>query len=491
MSQPLPISGFRFLDNAEAHGIDWMAQSVQQPIGYFVECDLDYPAELHDTHNDYPLAVERLNVSTGMLSENQLLLRRNYNMPRSAACTKLIPNFLPKRKYLAHYLLLKFYLEHGLQLKAVHRVIEFKQENWLAQYIDLNTQLRSAAKTDFEKDHFKLMNNSVYGKTCENQKKRTDIKLVVTEQKRKLYTEKPHCLGFRIFNENLAAINMRKITSLIDKPFYVGYSVLELSKLHMYRFHYDVIKAKYGARAELLMTDTDSLVYHIQTENLYEDMLSMRGLYDLANFPKTSKYFDATNNKVIGKFKDETGGEPILEFIGLRPKMYSFLTVHDSMEGVPRIEEKHRAKGITRAASKLLRHQDFLRQLENPMENLQLNTRIGSRLHQLYTIELHKRGLCAFDDKRFLLADGINSLSFVHVKIQNDVVYEEPDEPIDPPHVFAIQPPNPNKVDEVVEEGVDPETALNEARLTAIRATSCRILQSKQDVCFDLTNVIE
>ncbi len=222
------------------------------------------------------------------------------------------------------------------------------------------------------------MNNAVYGKTCENQKKRTDIQLVTTEAKRKKLIEKPHCLGFRIFDENLAAVDMRKIKAMIDKPFYVGFSVLELSKIHMLRFNYDFIKAHYGERAQLLFTDTDSLMYEIQTEDVYADMWAYREEFDFSGYPKQSAYFDNANNKVIGKFKDETNGDPILEFVGLRPKMYSFLT----MAGTT-IKEKHRAKGIQAAASKLLTHDDFKKQLERPEENIAVNRRITATLHKV------------------------------------------------------------------------------------------------------------
>ena len=214
------------------------------------------------------------------------------------------------------------------------------------------------------------------------------------------------------------------------------------------------------------MTDTDSLIYLVKTENVYDDIFSSRDMYDLANFPKTSKYFDCSNNKVIGKFKDECSGEPILEFIGLRPKMYSFLTVHDANSAPLQPVEKHRAKGIASAASKLLRHADFRRQLDNPSENLQINRRIGSKLHIIYTIELKKRGLCAFDDKRFLLADGINSLAFGHVDIQNEVVYEEPEERHAEPCVTQPDIPQPSQDDDIAIEGADPLIHFTEARIS-------------------------
>ena len=107
--------------------------------------------------------------------------------------------------------------------------------------------------------------------------------------------------------------------------------------------------------------------------------------------------------------KDETAGQPISEFIGLRPKMYSFIIAHDKTDA-SKVKEKHVAKGIQRAVISTLRHEDYRRQLEAPIENHQINRRIGSRLHELYTLEVQKRGLCAYDDKRFILEDGMRLL---------------------------------------------------------------------------------
>ena len=236
MSMPMPNGGFTWLLEVDYKNIDWLAQTEEQDMGYFIECDLDYPPELHELHNDYPLAPERVDVKVEMLSGNQVDLMAHYRMPRSSKDIKLIPNLLPKKKYLCHYLNLKFYLEHGMKLEHIHRVLRFSQSAWLGKYIKKNSELRASAKNDFEKEFFKLMNNSIYGKTCENQKKRTDIKLVTTDAKCKKLTEKPHCMGFKIFGESLVAIELRKLKTMINKPFYVGFSVLELSKLHMYRY---------------------------------------------------------------------------------------------------------------------------------------------------------------------------------------------------------------------------------------------------------------
>lgn len=418
MSQYLPTDGFRWLEDTEIADIAWITLKKRSPTGYFIECDLEYPSSLHDAHNDYPLAPERVRIVEKMLSDKQRDIHTHYNFNRSASYTKLVPNLFSKEKYCLHYRNLKFYLKHGLVLKKVHRVIQFNQSDWMRKYIEMNQNLRAAATDDFEKKFYKGMNNSCYGKTCENQRKRTDIKLVTDESKAKKYLQMPHLIGFKVFTKDIAAVNLMKSRCIINRPFYVGFAVLELSKLHMYRFHYDFVKRHYpGDQSQLLFTDTDSLMYEISATNVYELMWDNREKFDLSEYPKDF-YRDDTNNKVIGKFKDETSGMPIVEFVGLRPKMYSFVALPKPGSDV--VCEKARAKGIQRAALKRLRHADYVCQLRNPTENRLTNRRIGSNLHQIYTYEYEKRGLCAFDDKRYIMDDGISTLSYGHYRLSGE-----------------------------------------------------------------------
>jgi hypothetical protein len=416
MSQHLPCGGFRWLEEREFAGIAWEALSDDSDTGYFVECDLDYPEELHDAHNEYPLAPERATISQKMLSETQRAIHAHYSFERNSEYSKLVPNLYAKEKYCLHYRNLKFYLAHGLKLLKVHRVIEFQQAAWMRTYIQTNQDLRATATEEFEKAFFKFMNNSCYGKTCENQRKRTDIRLVTDEQKAMKYLAMPHLIGFKVFNKDLAAINLMKPKCMINRPFYAGFTVLELSKLHMYGFHYDFVKTHYpGKQSQLLFTDTDSLMYEISAPNLYETIWEHRDKFDLSDYPKDF-YQDSTNNKVIGKFKDETSSKPITEFVGLRPKMYSFTTLRQANSGCA--YEKMRAKGIQRAALSRIRHEDYLSQLRAPVENRLMNRRIGSKLHKIYTYEFLKRGLCAFDDKRYIEEDGISTLAHGHYRLK-------------------------------------------------------------------------
>ena len=200
---------------------------------------------------------------------------------------------------------------------------------------------------------------------------------------------------------------------VLNKPIYAGMCILDLSKLWMYRFHYDVIKKQYGSRAKLLFTDTDSLCYHVKTQNFFQDVKDRSELYDLSNYPKDSPYFDGTNKKVLGKFKDECEGKSPSEFIGLRPKMYS-LKVGEGGE--------KKAKGVKRAFVKQhLCHADYRRCLmsderKDKQQRAKFNV-LRAQKHVNRALEIQKVGLCAYDNKRYLLDDGIESHSYGHYRI--------------------------------------------------------------------------
>ena len=163
-------------------------------------------------------------------------------------------------------------LDHGLKLIKVHQVIEFDQEAWLKEYINFNTELRKKETNDFEQDFFKLMNNAVFGKTMENVRKHRDIKLVKTDKQRKKLESEPNYHTIKINDDNLAIIEMKKVKVKMNKPIYLGLSILDISKITMYVFWYDFIKSKYGSRAKLCYMDTDSFIINIKTEDFYKDI---------------------------------------------------------------------------------------------------------------------------------------------------------------------------------------------------------------------------
>ena len=185
---------------------------------------------------------------------------------------KLICSIEDKEKYVIRIRVLKQALNHGLVFKKVHKVTQFNREDWLKPYIDMNAKLRKEAKNDFEKDFFRLMNSSLFGKTMENVRKHRDIKLVTTDEKRNKLVSEPNYHTTKRFSENLLAIEMKKTKVKMNKPIYLGMSILDISKMLMYKFWYDYFKPKYGDKAKLCYTDTDSFMIHIITEDFFEDI---------------------------------------------------------------------------------------------------------------------------------------------------------------------------------------------------------------------------
>ena len=330
MSQYLPTSNFKWMSDKEIKQIDLGKYKADGKKGLILEVDLEYPPELHDMHNDYPICPERVKVSNDMLSGYCKKIAEKYKLSIGLV-SKLIPTLRDKKEYVLHYRNLQLYLDLGLKIKKIHRVLKFDQSPWLKQYIDFSTEKRKHAKNPFEKDFFKLMNNSIFGKAIENLCKRVDIRLVTDEKKLLKLTSKPTYVSSKIFNENLMAVRKVKETLTLNRPAYVGMCILDLSKMLMYDFHCNYIKEKYSDRAKLLFTDTDSLTYEIEAENVSRDFWNDKDMFDNSDYPENSPYCCNVNKKVIGKFKDEACGVPVTEFLGLKSKMYSY--VKDNEKG--------------------------------------------------------------------------------------------------------------------------------------------------------------
>ena len=165
----------------------------------------------------------------------------------------------------------------------------------------------------------------------ENLRKRVDVRLVTDEKKLDKLTSKPTYVSSKIFNENLMAVHKVKETLTLNRPAYMGVCILDLSKTLMYDFHSNCIKRKHNNRARLLFTDTDSLTYEIEAEDVYKDFSNDKDMFDNSDYPESSPYHCNVNKKIIGKFKDEACGIPITEFIVLKSKMYSY--VKDNEKG--------------------------------------------------------------------------------------------------------------------------------------------------------------
>ncbi|KAK3707294.1 hypothetical protein QZH41_004240 [Actinostola sp. cb2023] len=252
MSQPLPVRDFRWVEDCEQLAGTIVEHRTDDPEGYILEVDLEYPEELHDTHNAYPLAPERMVVPKEWMSEYQHNLLGVGVAPTEVE--KLVSNLRNKERYVLHYRNLQLYLSLGMRLTKIHRALRFQQSPWMEPYIRLNTELRKVASSGFEKDLYKLMNNSVFGKTMENLRKRVSVNLVRASEEDKLrrLIASPAFARANIFDDDLAAIQVHKSRLVLNRPVYVGMSILDLSKHLMYDFYYNRMKAQYGERCQLL-----------------------------------------------------------------------------------------------------------------------------------------------------------------------------------------------------------------------------------------------
>ena len=238
MSQKLPVNSFKWINDVTGIDEEFIRNyDEDSDKGCILEVDVNCPRKLHDLRSDLPFLPKRMKVDK---------------------CKKLVCNLCYKKKYVVHIRSLKQALNHGLKLKKAHRIIEFNQEAWLKTYIDMNTEPRKVAKNDFEKDFFKLMNNAVFGKTMENVRKHRDIKLVTTDKKRSKLVSEPNYHTINCISENLSIIEMRRTKLKMNKPIYLGLSILEISKILMYEFWYDYMKPKYGDNVKLCYMDTDT-----------------------------------------------------------------------------------------------------------------------------------------------------------------------------------------------------------------------------------------
>jgi hypothetical protein len=338
---------------------------------------------------------------------------------------KLISDLKTKFNYPVYSKNLAYYLSKGMQVLKIHEIISFKQDNFLKKYIDLNTNLRSKATNDFQKNLYKLLNNSCFGKTCEDTRNHLDVKIIYDDYDRcQKAINNPLFSRYSIINPNVVSIIKEKSKVKLDKPIYLGFVILETSKLHMYKFYYDFVKVRYGDKAKLIYTDTDSLILQIETEDWYADMKENIDLFDTSDYPKDNIFgIPQVNKKVIGKFKDELCSNILTQFCVLRPKMYSFqyqetpTSTFDFKD--TKVGSKRKAKGIqSNFVAKSLNHDDYLNALNDQvLENAKFYS-IKSSKHNITTNLVQKKSLNNLDTKRFLLTDGINSLAFGHSEIQ-------------------------------------------------------------------------
>ncbi|EZA48473.1 hypothetical protein X777_13782 [Ooceraea biroi] len=363
MCQPLPYTDFRWVDDTSNFEVNVIAPD--SPKGYVLEVDLEYPRHLHDAHADLSFCPTR-------------------DKPLGKRQDKLLATLYDKKRYVIHYRNLQQCTRHGLRVTKIQRVLEFSQSPWLRDdYIELNTRFRVAAKNDFEKNLYKLMNNAVFSKTMENVRNHFDVKLVTKWDGRygaEAMIAKPNFHSRSVFSSNLIAIEMRKLEVKFNKPIYADMCILDISKVCLYEFHHEYMVPVYHDRCKVMYTDTDSLIYHIECEDVYEQMKRDIARFDTSDYASDNVYgIPLANKKVLGLMKDENNGAIMTEFVGLRAKMYALKV--DSKK------DTKKAKGVkSNVVTRTITFDDYMQCLREKIEMTRDQSRITSQLHKVYTV---------------------------------------------------------------------------------------------------------
>jgi hypothetical protein len=402
----LPVRNFKWMKESKIASIDWKNIKTEGSKGYILEVDLSYPAKYHEEHSDFPLAPENIEVDFDQLSSYMKEILVNLENKSRYKDRKLVGTFHDRVNYITHFKNLKLYLQLGMKLKKIHRVLKFQQEAFIAPFIEKCTQLRQSSKTKFEQDQYKKVANCVYGKTIQNSRNYIEVRL--HNRKKGLlnavsdYTYK----NFSIISNSLVQTNHFPSKIEHKRPIYVGFTILELSKHFMFDFFYNVLKKNLSCNLELGMSDTDSFLFKVSNSKKFRKHI--KNHMDYSNYPSSHKLYSPLNKAKLGFFKDELAGRQVCrEFVGLKSKCYAML-LENIEDG--KLESKKVCKGLGRVAiNNRLKYRHYKECLFRGIPKRFDFHVIRSKTHRLSTARIKKKAISHFDSKRWIFHCGIHS----------------------------------------------------------------------------------
>ena len=393
MGQYLLYDGIKFDRNVKLEDI--LNTPDDSDLGYFIEVDLNYPDNIKQKIKNFPFApMNKKNNPDDFSDYMKEIVPDTYTQNK-----KLICDWSDKKNNLIKYRMLEIYLRHGMIVDKVHDIISSRQSRWLEKYININAQKRNRAVNDFGKDFYKLLNNAFYDKTIKNVRTRLRIKFIKKDDYREIINHQSKLTfnGIHKSCENCDSYTFKQNEVLMDKPIYLGFSVLELSKLLKYETYYDKLQPYFGQESiQLHYMDTDSFVLSVNIKDLIKDLKNLEDIFDFINLDENHELYSNKNKKVIGEFKIETPKNNwIDEFICLRSKMYAFECGND---------RKNKYKGISKSQSKHIKFEENKKCSDGEEYQREYNTYIIRSInHEMYLQEVKKSTLPIFDGKRCYL----------------------------------------------------------------------------------------
>ena len=404
----LPVSNYFWLSEEEIKRFTKdkiLGLDPEGDYGYTFEVTLEYPNEIREIHRHFPLAPENISIFWNDLSpaaQESLRVTKSKKACENYKSQKLCNTFLKKEYYVTDFRNLQFYLKHGMKLVKIHRIIEYRQAPFSKSFIAMTAKKRAEAKSEFRKRFFKLIANSTYGRYLMQKRNHVDVKFSNKESIIAKYYGSPRFDNVRHLNEDLTAIFLKKESVVLDRQYSIGFTILELAKLEMFKFLYDVLIPRFGVDSfEIIMSDTDSYIIHFKSPLTREKVWEkLKDWMDFSNLPRSDPFYDVKNAKVPGFMKTEIPRAEITHCIALRSKCYAFKSV-DRETGESKVEKK--CKGVVKSKMAQVKFEEYEKCLHDRRVIRTKITKIESRKHQIRTIERNQMILGEFDDKRYML----------------------------------------------------------------------------------------
>jgi hypothetical protein len=405
----MPVGNYRWMDEEEWIARDWTQFDEASGEGYILEVDLIYPKELHLLHSSLPLAPHRMKIDETILSSysRQCLLEVNGKVQHQSE--KLVSTFLPRNNYVLHSANLALYLNLGMKLTKIHRILSFTQSTFLRTYIQFCTAKRTASKSEFRKRLFKSFSNSNFGKFIEQTRSHLDCHIVTDKAKFEKWAACPRYSSFKILAGDIVAVFLKRPNVRMKQAWGIGFSILERSKWLVYHHYYNIIKPALDNRCSVIFTDTDSLALRIATNLDMNGILDrLSSIMDYSNYPPTHPRFNLDRKNKLFFWKDECLGQTMLEFVGLSSKTYSIRM--SSEEGA--IVTSSKCKGVAKGFRKKIPFEDYKKCITGINSHSVMQHTIQSYSHQIRTVKMTRRCFSSFDDKRFVCPCGIHTIPY-------------------------------------------------------------------------------
>ncbi|XP_064464359.1 uncharacterized protein LOC135375618 [Ornithodoros turicata] len=401
MREPLPYGGFEWLTEDEITNLDITHLPDDAPMGYFLEVDLAYDKEIHQRHRDLPVAPEKMSVPYDLLSEYQKELMKKFHLPEKATDAKLLLTLFDKERYFLHYRNLQLYMHLGLRLTKVHRVLKFNQKPFLRSYVDFNHDLRKRATNAFESSQAKIAINSVYGRSCMQVRKFVNCRLTVTDEQVLRLLRKPNLKEFRPLSSHVILFQFSQSVLRMRQPLYLGFAILELSKLKMFDFYHNHL-LRVAPDTRLLYMDTDSFIIKLSEEKALLELADKH--LDNSSYDPDHPLYSAKNKMVLGMFKNEMPRDHILGFCCLKPKLYAL--------ELSSKKQYNRAKGVKHSEAQKLLYSLYTDALEYGRIHSIKQNLIVHKDNVNKSVSVTKIALNPLDTKRYICADGIETFPF-------------------------------------------------------------------------------